>query len=1730
MIPSAFVVLDRLPVTANGKLDRTALPAPDLTETSTRAPRSTQEKTLCELFAEVLCLPEVGIDDDFFAFGGDSIIAIQLVNRARKQHLSISPREVFQHRTPAALAALVPDEEPIAVPESAPDGIGSLPPLPIVQRCSAWGGPIARFNQSALVRVPAAASLESLGEVLQAVLDRHDGLRLRLTRHASRVWSLETTTVGSVRVMDCLRRVDVTDLDLAALHTVIVAESDAAAGRLDPDAEIMLQAVWFDAGRAEVGRLLLVAHHLVIDGVSWRILLEDFTAGWKAVRAGRPPELDRVGTSLRRFAWMFVEQAQEPTRLSELEHWTETLSPGGELVPEAVAAGTVSGVRHHDVQLSVSDTAPLLTSVPEAARADVTDVFVAALRVAVSRWHEHNGRDGSADLLVDLERHGREEIVPGVDLSRTVGWFTSIAPVRLPASPDVLGALRVTKERLRAMPDGGIGYGMLRYANAQVAPLLASASQPQVVFNYLGRFDIGQQGNWTLAAESDAVTAAPDAEMGIPYPLMINAVCVDTAEGPQLQATFTYLAAALSAEDARELADGWATALRELTVRVTTDDGGGTLVPSDLSLVSLSQQEIDLLRQVKTAPMEDVWPLSPLQEGFLFHAMFNEQGLDIYTVQLVLDFEGPLDAGRLRIATQALLDRHSCLRTAFVLDTDHPVQVVVRDVTVPWTEVDLSDQPAGDRSIRFDRLVDEDQVTRFDLQTPPLMRFLLVKIDEPHHRLVITTQHVLMDGWSTPVILRDLFTLYASDGNGSALPRVRSYRDHLVWLSTRDRVGASAAWGQALQGIEGPTLLAETDRTRPAVLHEKLDADISAGLASRLTSSARTRGLTLNTIVQVAWAVVLSRLVGRLDVVFGTTVSGRPPELPEVESMVGLFINTVPVRVQLDLAESLVDLLRRVQDEQSRLLDYQYVGLAELQRQVGVDALFDTLIIFESYPLDRAAMTRGLDGTGVTLTGIESRDSTHYPLTLMTVPGSRLQIALKYRPDFFDSSTVRALADRLVRVLEAVSENPDRRVGDVDVLSADERSRLVLEWNDTVREVSALPLPELFEAQVARVPEAIALVVEDQVVSYAELNGAANRLARLLIGRGVGPEQFAAIALPRSVQLIVAVLAVLKAGAAYLPVDPEYPAERIGFVLADADPALVLTTSELVDHLPMSPTPRVILDETSTRAQLAGYSDANIENGERHHALSLSNAAYVIYTSGSTGRPKGVVVSLDSLRNFLDAMQQRFVLEPGDRLLAVTTIGFDIANLEVFVPLLSGATVVLVGRDVVRDPSVLRRTIASAGISVMQATPSLWRGIGVEGAAELGGVQVLVGGEALPADLAAALVDCAASVTNLYGPTETTIWSTAAEIDKSAAQEPPIGQPIANTQVYVLDPALQPTPPGAPGELYIAGAGLARGYWKRAGLTASRFVANPFGPPGTRLYRTGDLARWRPDGVLEFRGRCDDQVKIRGYRIEPGEIETTLTAHPTVAQAAVIARTDPPHPTRLVAYTVPRQPAHVVPSGELEQEQIAEWQQIYDTEYTKHGTALFTDDFSIWVSSYDGEPIPVPQMLEWRDTIVERIRELRADRSRGGRVLEIGVGTGLLLSQLARDCDTYWGTDFSAPVIDRLRDDLLRDPDLARRVELRCQPAHLTGDLPSGFFDIVIINSVIQYFPNADYLTDVLSKALDRVAPTGVILVGDVRNLRLARCFHTATQLSRADHTTDPGQIRRAIERSVLLE
>ncbi|MGL4960428.1 MAG: amino acid adenylation domain-containing protein, partial [Inquilinus sp.] len=1137
MVPAAVVVLEALPLTANGKLDRRALPAPTYGTAVSRGPRTAQEQILAALFAEVLGLESVGADDSFFDLGGDSIVSIQLVSRARRAGLAIAARDVFQHQTVAGLASVA--RAVAADMPAGPDvGVGAVPATPILRWLLEQEGPIERYHQGLVVQVPAGLEAGHLCGGLQALLDHHDALRLRAERGADGGWSLSIPAAGTVLAESCLRRIEVSGVSPSAWREILAEAMAEAAAELDPASGRLVRAVWLDAGGEAPGRLSLAIHHLAVDGVSWRILLPDLE---RAVAAsGEAVRLEPCGTSFRGWARHLEAEAVRAARVAELALWQGQLAgpdprlSGRDLDPVRDVHGRAG---HVVLRLPASVTEAVLTRVAPLVRGRVNDVLLAGFAVAVADWRRRHGGGEEAAVLVAVEGHGREAPV-GIDLSRTVGWFTSLFPVRLDGGlSDLEGlsagatagrVLKRVKEQLRALPENGLGYGLLRHLNPEAGAVLSELGSPQLCFNYLGRFGTGAGGDWSAVGDAEGVGGGSDPAMPLGHAITLNALAEEGPEGVELSASWSYAGDLFGGEEIRDLAEGWFRALGALAEWAEAPSGHG-LTPSDVALSGLEQGAIERL-EGSYPGLSEILPLTPLQHGLLFHAVYDGTAPDAYLVQLGLALDGRLDGALLEGAARGLLKRHPHLGAGFVQEgVEQPVQVIPRDPSLCWRVADLSGL-AGEAQAAAQAELEVSERVRFDPTRPPL-RFLLVRLGSERHRLVVTNHHILLDGWSMPVLLDELFGLYRGEDLATATP----YRAHLEWLSRQDRGAAEAAWRAALSDLDGPTRLVAASAASGS-FPETVGCGLSAELGEALGMQARRLGVTLNTLVQAAWGLLLGNLSGREDVVFGITVSGRSPEVSGMERMVGLFINTVPLRLRLRAEESVATLVTRLQSEQAGLQEHQHLGLTEIQRVAGLGELFDTLMVFENYPVGVRA-EEAAPGLRVGAAGHYGGDVSHYALGLLAMPGDGLRLTLSYRPDLFDRSAVEAVGRRLVRVLEAVASDPGQRIGSIELLEPEERQRLLVEWNDTARPVPEAPLPALFEAQAARTPDATALVFEEEALSYADLNARANRLAHRLIALGAGPETLVGLCLERSVEMVVGLLAILKAGAAYLPLD-----------------------------------------------------------------------------------------------------------------------------------------------------------------------------------------------------------------------------------------------------------------------------------------------------------------------------------------------------------------------------------------------------------------------------------------------------------------------------------------------------------------------------------------------------------------------------------------------------------------
>ena len=1484
MVPSAFVALERLPLTQNGKVDRKALPAPGhgraASESEYVGPRSRAEQVLCDIWSEVLRIDSVGVHDNFFALGGDSILSIQIVARAQQAGLRVTPKQLFGNPTVAGLAAVAGRAHETLAEQGTLTG--ELPLMPIQRWFLEQRQPAPEhFNQALLLEIPAGTEAALMRQALAEVVAHHDALRLRFTMGGEGWRQTYSTDMPDTFIT----HVDLSDMPEDEQRAAIEQHTAKLQSGLNLSDGPLVRAALMSLGSGQPGRLLLVIHHLAVDGVSWRILLHDVQTVYRRLAEGAGASLPAKSTSYRQWAERLAERAAAGMFDNELNFWlAQTRATGGEIKLSApLVENTVATSRSVVAQLSEDETRALLQEAPVAFRTQINDALLTALALAFERWQ------GAPRVLVDLEGHGREDLFDDIDLSRTVGWFTSLYPVALIVTPgsEPAAALKAVKEQLRGIPNRGLGYGVLRYLSpdAGVRDALAAQTRAQVSFNYLGQLGQAAASMFGPAPES-AGSSQAEANLRT-HVLDFNASVV---EG-RLHVACAYSERLNERADIERLVQEYVSALR----RVIDACRGGAwgYTPSDFPFSGLSQQELDRIAG-DDRTIEDIYALSPMQHGLLFHTLFAPDA-DTYFEQIACRIEGELDVAAFGRAWQEIVDRHAVLRSSFVWDgLKEPVQVVRRGVRFEIETRDMRGLSPAEQAERMEQLLGDERRRGFDLARAPLMRALLVRASDDAHHFVFGYHHILMDGWSMPLLLRDVLALYASHrrGRGLTAEGARPYRDYIAWLKAQDMSRAENYWRATLNGFTTPTPLPMRAVSKPGAppSHESRNLSLGVETTAALDAMARRHGLTLSTLVHGAWALLLSRYSGARDVVFGTTVSGRPAALDGVERMIGLFINTLPVRAEVEPAEDLVAWLKALQTRQLELREYEYSPLAQVQSWSGAGVgqpLFESILVFENYPVQGTEATAGA-GTDEDLrvTSVRVFERTHYPLTLIVAPGRELSLLLGYDGARFEAGTVERVLEHLRTLLEGMPDAAGRPLAEVPMLSEAERG-LLAEWRERVRvSASATPagcLHQYFERQVALTPDAAALYAGDSEFTYRQLNERANRLARLLRENGAGPESLVGVCLSRRADLVVALLAVFKTGAAYVPLDPAYPPARVEWMLADAGARLVVTEEAQRSLLGGVDAKTVCVDGDALLIEMQDDTNLCV-------TVAPENLAYVLYTSGSTGRPKGVAIEHRSAANFIDWALTEFAPEQLSGVLFSTSVCFDLSVFEVFAPLACGGSVVLA-----ENALELARFDEEAAerVRLVNTVPSVMGQLldarGLPDSVRL----VNLAGEPLPGELARRVYASGQveALRNLYGPTEATTYATQERVAAACEDEPTVGRGMAGTEVFVLDGRLYEAPVGVTGEVYLCGVALARGYLRRPELTAERFVPHPFSAePGARLYRTGDLGRLREDGRLEYLGRADEQVKVRGYRVELGEVEAAARGLRWVRSCAAVAR------------------------------------------------------------------------------------------------------------------------------------------------------------------------------------------------------------------------------------------------
>ncbi|MDJ0840184.1 MAG: amino acid adenylation domain-containing protein [Acidobacteriota bacterium] len=1457
MVPAAFITLDAMPLSPNGKIDTKRLPAPEKTgaRQGFQPPQNEREVVLAVIWQRLLGVPRVGLQDNFFELGGDSILSIQVIARAREEGLSLSTRDIFENQTLSALAAVAREDGGLMVDQGPVTGAHTLAP---VQHwfLQADQPDAHHFNQSLMFSMEGKVDETALRNAGAALIDHHDALRLRFKDGAARYAPTGEPTPFETWTLPAA--------DEGAWADAVADAAAKVQASLNLEHGPLLRLALFrpePGGAVTRSNLLLVIHHLVVDGVSWRILLDQFQTALTAASQNQPVQLPAKTSAYRDWTARLATMAQDPLLKEQVHDWLESLPQNWQPQPvPRTAEGENTGGNTHRVSVNLNPrtTDALLRRVPRAFNTRIDDVLLTALLRAWRQW------SGQQTLWLDLEGHGRDDLFNGeLDLSRTVGWFTAVYPVLLSGDGALTGDLKFVKEHLRNIPLNGQGFGIVRYLTD--GERLRGLPQPEVSFNYLGQTGgvVAEDGPLGPAAESMGPAVAPTTRRA--HLIDVSGIVMNDS----LQLGFTYARGIHEEADIQALADAVLAALEDLIGFCTRKDVRG-YTPSDFPLTALEQDTLDRIIAGRT-DVADLYPLSPMQSGMLFHGLYNPD--DTYFEQLALSFEGDFDTARFRQAWAQVVRRQGVLRTCFHWEgLKTPLQLVSEEAVLNWTEEDWRDRDPQQQQRDLVAFRQVDRNRPFDLNRAPPARWHLFRLSEETVHFVFSYHHLLLDGWSMPLLMREVFACY--DGTRQ-LPPAPAYRDYIAWIQRHEPGAAAQYWREALSDVVEVTPLplgAVVDNAEPAHWEDRL-IHLSEEVSNALQQRARDLRTTPNILGQAAWGLLLQHTTGSDDVVFGTTVSGRPAAQTQT---IGLFINTLPVRIQGAGGD---EWLQALHAEQVRRDEFSWCPLVEVPGYSGVPGgvnLFDTLFVFENYPVESVAEEGG--EARVVLSRVESFGHTNFPLTLVVAPGARMSLKLIYDTRAYRAEQAETLLAMMTRLLKGIAGGEPAH--HITVLNDAQREAVLADFNRTDQDFGPWqPLQHAFEKQAARTPQATALVFRGETLSYAQLDQRANQLARYLRGQGVGPDVPVGVCLHRSPELVTALYAVLKAGGAYLPLDPDHPADRLNFTLADAAAPLVLTTPDLQDKLDGVR----YLDVTQTFAEPVHRPEVN---------LAPDNLAYIIYTSGSTGKPKGAMNSHRAITNRIHWMQDAYRLDAQDAVLQKTPFSFDVSVWEFFWPLMHGARLVIAEPGLHGDPAYLAGLIREQGITTLHFVPSMLAAFLEEAAVtRCKPRQIFASGEALSPALVnrcfQALPDTA--LHNLYGPTEA-----AVDVSRQACtpgmDRVPIGKPAANTCLYVLNPRLQPMLAGVPGELFIGGVQPARGYLNRPALTAATFLPNPYGEPGARMYRTGDRAVLENEN-LYYLGRVDFQVKLRGFRIELGEIESAL-AENGAPRNAVLVRGD----------------------------------------------------------------------------------------------------------------------------------------------------------------------------------------------------------------------------------------------
>jgi amino acid adenylation domain-containing protein/non-ribosomal peptide synthase protein (TIGR01720 family) len=1505
MVPGLWIELNKIPLTINGKVDKKSLPDPSFTDYNTEeyiAPQTGLEMKLTQIWCEVLNLVKPSVQDNFFDLGGDSILAIQLVGRIRRLGYQLQPRDIFTYQTISRLSEFLASQSGIAIVGEQGMLTGSCGLLPI-QQWYLQNAPkaVSHFNQVVLLNIDKALLQPALQQAVHNLCKQHDALRFRYIKSQNN-W-LQEYGLNTCEVI----AEDLESITPTTLADEIYKRSNTYQGSLEIESGKLIQVVLMQTPKTEIhNRLLIIIHHLAVDGVSWRILLEDLEELLTDSLNSRTVHTALKGSSYRQWYEALHQYSSSDRLLSQQNYWENIVKNYRPLIIDRKDTETIYTKNEHQytIHLEPDYTRQLLQEVPKAYQTEINDILLAALARSMGTLTEKR------NLIIGLEGHGRENITDTIDTSRTVGWFTSLFPLMLcsNAENDSAALILQVKEQLRLVPDKGIGYGVLKFITKR--DTLQKEDPWDITFNYLGQLDTVIENSNLLSVALETTGFASSEEQVKTAKLSIESYIRNGELVLQWNSSSLYY----DAETIRRLAKGYKDKLIQL-IQHCLEKAQPEILKS-LSLIP--EVNVDDLARFISGPnikgrIEGIYPLSSLQEGMLFHGLISS-GSGTYINQFTLDLY-QVDITLFRKSWESVLQVHNILRSAFYHDAlGIPIQCVYRHAEFELTVLDYTSLNEEQQNAALNEYIKTDSNRDFDLKTAPLTRFSLIRLSAEKSKMVWTTHHIIFDGWSLSVLLEEFLTNYELLASGNQIPsnNVDNFGDYIQYLQKINKADEESYWRTYLTSVKQSTLLPfiknQSVRTKGFGTYQSVAFQPDAEAVKRIKEYARKTHITVNTVMQGVWAYLLSYYTQNDHVVYAVTVSGRPDDLDNVEQRVGMYINTLPLHAHVNLDKNVAEWLLKIQEDQAASRQYQHTPINNIQKWTGIQGdFFDSLLVFLNYPVSRLMAKKWL----LQPENVFMHEQNNFPLTITIGGTGELSVVFTYNTELLNQEHILRISKHfesvLMQILEADTFNK------IKLLRHLEEQEVLNQFNNTASGNDVQQsLIDIIKQRVDQDPENTAIVYEQRELTYRELDERSNQFAHYLISRGVKAETLVPICLYRSPEIIVSILGVLKAGGAFVPIDPDYLQERISFMLEDTKASLIISSKAAKSKLEGKTTAELI--------ELDGEDLSDIDNSPTSGIssyISPNQLAYVIYTSGSTGQPKGVMIEHGSLMNYLINSKTRYTsdAEGNSGSFIHLSYTFDASITALFMPLLAGKLIVIASTQVVNvfDDKNLWEYAPYDFIKLTPVHLSLLSDVVPETNRRRLTNKFVVGGEALLLGHFDHYLEKGldAEVVNEYGPTEATVGCSTYSFNISGNNRKikdsiPIGKPLDNTTLYVLSIKNEVLPAGIAGELYIGGVQVARGYLNRPDLTAEKFIKNPFGDEqGSKLYKTGDLARWLANGNLEYLGRIDDQVKVRGYRIELGEIESVLHQHASIRHAVVLAREDHCGNKRLVGYVVP---------------------------------------------------------------------------------------------------------------------------------------------------------------------------------------------------------------------------------